>query len=220
MMPNIVFYIAGSDGSGKTTILNDVEKELIVQSKKTKHVWIRSPKIISKPLMVYCRLVGLTKYKTINGVRYGKHEFYKSNFVSWLFPILQLIDFKIKWFFEKRKIKSDEILLFDRFSLDTLADLMVDTRRIDLHETSIGKALINIIPNNTKILIPIVDEKNIRIRKKDTLHDEHLVYKINAYNILIEDLKIKSIDNNRVYEEVRKDIFKYFGIDDNKNLII
>ena len=220
MIPNTVFYIAGSDGSGKTTILNDVEKELIGQSEKTKHVWIRSPKIISKPLMVYCRLVGLTKYKTIDGIKYGKHEFYKSSFVSWLFPMLQLIDFKIKWYFQKRKIKSNEILLFDRFSLDTLADLMVDTKRLDLHKTWIGQSFIDLIPQNTKILISIVDEKNIRNRKKDTLHDEHLANKINVYNMLSQDLKIKTIDNNRVYKEVRKDIFKYLGIDETKNRII
>ncbi|MCK5402448.1 MAG: hypothetical protein KAJ28_12510 [Flavobacteriaceae bacterium] len=208
----MTFYITGSDGSGKTTILNDVEKELIAQSKKTKHVWIRSPKITSKPLMAYCRLVGLTTYKIIDGIKYGKHEFYKSSFVSWLFPILQLLDFKIKWYFEKRKIKSDEILLFDRFSLDTLADLMVDTKRLDLHKTNIGKAFIDLIPKNTKILIPIVDENTIRARKKDTLHDEHLADKIKVYSILIKDLKIKSIDNNRDYTEVKKDVFNYLEI--------
>ena len=208
----MTFYITGSDGSGKTTILNDVEKKLLAQSKKTKHVWIRSPKIISKPLMVYCRLVGLTTYKTIDGVKYGKHEFYRSPFVSWLFPMLQLVDFKIKWFFEKRKVKSNEILLFDRFSLDTLADLMVDTKRLDLHKTNIGRAFIDLIPKNTKILIPIVDENTIRDRKKDTLHDEHLADKINTYTILSKDLVIKTIDNNRDYKEVKKDVLNYLEI--------
>jgi len=202
-------YITGTDGSGKTTFLNDIESKLSVA---TKHIWIRSPKITSKPLMVYCRLVGITTYKTIDGIKYGKHEFYKSNFVSWLFPILQLIDFKIKWYFQKRKIKPDEILLFDRFSLDTLADLMVDTKRLDLHKTSIGKAFINMIPQNTKVLIPMVDEDTIRNRKKDTLHDEHLADKINVYSILSKDLAIKIIDNNRDYKEVKKDVFNYLEI--------
>ena len=181
------YYITGSDGSGKTTFLKEIESKL---SEETKHVWIRSPKILSKPLMAYCRLVGLTKYKIIDSVKYGKHEFYRSTFVSWLFPILQLVDFKIQWFFEKRNIKSDQTLLFDRFSLDTLADLMVDTRRLDLHKTWIGISFINMIPQNTKILIPQVDENTIRSRKKDTLHDEHLGDKINVYSILSKDLLI------------------------------
>lgn len=210
-MKNEIIYITGADGSGKTTFLNDIESELISQEKVAKHIWIRSPKILSKPLMAYCRLKGLTKYKTINGVVYGKHEFYKSAFVSWLFPILQLFDFTIKWFIESKGIKSNEILLFDRFSLDTLADLMVDTNRLDLHKTWIGRSFINLIPINTTILIPIVSEDIIRNRKKDTLHDDHLKKKIEVYNILVKDLKIKSIDNNRNYKKAKNDFFIYLG---------
>lgn len=209
-----VIYIAGSDGSGKTTILDDVEKELIKQSKKTRHIWIRSPKILSKPLMLYCRLAGLTKYKTIDGVKYGKHEFYKSRFVSMLFPILQLLDFKIKWYLEKKRIKPDEILLFDRFSLDTLADLMVDTKRMHLHQTSIGRSFIALIPENTKILIPLVDENTIRNRKKDTLYDEKLALKIKVYKKLGQDLNIKTVDNNKPYDEAIKNVFKYLDINE------
>ncbi len=213
-MKNRVIYIAGSDGTGKTTFLNDIESELILQNKVTKHIWIRSPKILSKPLMAYCRLRGLTKYKTVNGVVYGKHEFYKSDFVSWLFPILQFFDFKIKWYFEKKRIKSNDILLFDRFSLDTLADLMVDTNRLDLHKSWIGRSFIKLTPVNTKILIPIVSEEIIRERKKDTLHDDHLKNKIEVYNILVKDLKIKSFDNNRDYKKAKIDVFYYLGLDE------
>ncbi len=207
-------YITGSDGSGKTTLLEAIEEVYLLESKKTKHIWIRSPKILSKPLMIYCRLVGLTKYKTIDGVKYGRHDFYKSHFVSWLFPILQLLDFKIKWYLEKKRIKSDEILLFDRFSLDTLADLMVDTKRMDLHKTSIGRSFIDLITENTRILIPSVEVETIRERKKDTLYDEKLVLKIKVYEILSKDLNINTIDNNRVYNEVLKDVLQYLDINE------
>lgn len=208
-MRNSTIYIAGSDGSGKTTILKDIEEKINSSGKKTKHIWLRSPKILSKPLLAYCRLIGLTKYKIIDGVRYGKHEFYKSSNVSWLFPILQLVDFKIKWFFERKKIKSNEIVIFDRFSIDTLADLMVDTRRMDLHKSWIGKEFIEAIPKNSKIVILKVDEAVIRKRKKDTLHDELLEDKVKVYNLLSKDLYIKVIDNNKDYNIVLEDAFNY-----------
>ena len=208
-MRNSTIYIAGSDGSGKTTILKDIEEKINSSGKKTKHIWLRSPKILSKPLLAYCRLIGLTKYKIIDGVRYGKHEFYKSSNVSWLFPILQLVDFKIKWFFERKKIKSNEIVIFDRFSIDTVADLMVDTRRMDLHKSWIGKEFIEAIPKNSKIVILKVDEAVIRKRKKDTLHDELLEDKVKVYNLLSKDLYIKVIDNNKDYNIVLEDAFNY-----------
>ena len=208
---NLHYYIAGSDGVGKTSYLKDIEANLIKEGERTMHIWIRSPKIFSKPLMAYCRLVGLTKYKTIDGVTYGGHNFYKSKFVSWLFPIVQLIDFKIKWNKEKRKIGENNVVLFDRFSLDTLADLMVDTHRLDLHKTKIGKSFIKLIPKNIKIIILYVSEDNIRNRKKDTLYDEQLAMKIRVYQILSQDLGLKVIDNNRNFDIVKKEINNYLN---------
>jgi len=208
-MINNTFYIAGPDGSGKTTFLEDLEKQLLVHKNKTRHIWIRSPKIFSKPLMAYCRVVGLTKYKTIDGIKYGKHEFYRSKFVSFLFPILQLIDFKIKWYFEKKKIMVDEVTLFDRFNVDTLSDLMVDTRRIDLHKSWIGKEFLKLTPENTKIIILKVDEEIIRKRKLDTLHDELLEDKIKVFELLSKDLNIKLIENNNEYVTTKAQILNY-----------
>lgn len=211
---NDSYYLCGPDGSGKTTFITEIEKHLHYKNINTKHIWIRSPKIFSKPLMAYCRLVGLTKYKNIDGVKYGKHEFFKSKFVSYLFPLLQLIDFKIQWRFEKKEIELNEIVLFDRFSLDTLADLMVDTRRMDMHTTWIGKAFIKLIPRHTNTIVMNVNEKVIRTRKKDTLYDEHLGSKIEVYKILSRDLNIKRIDNNRTQDIVNQELLQELGLDE------
>lgn len=203
---NTYYYLAGPDGVGKTSYLKSIENDFLKKGLKTRHIWIRSPKIFSKPLMAYCRLIGLTKYKTIEGVRYGRHDFHKSKFVSWIFPILQFIDFKIKWKIEIRKIEPEEVILLDRFSIDTLADLMVDTQRLGLHKTKIGKLYLELLPKNIKIFFLHVDEITIRSRKKDTLHDEKLEMKIKVYEILAKDLGIKIIDNNKSFVKVESEI--------------
>ena len=159
--------------------------------------------------MAYCRLVGLTKYKTVDGIQYGKHEFYRSPFVSWLFPILQLTDFKIKWFFEKRKINPDDIVLFDRFNIDTLSDLMVDTKRMDLHRSWVGKEFIKLIPRNNRSIILKVDAEVVRKRKLDTLYDEQLDDKIKIFQYLSKELDIKLIENNLDYTVVKKKVINY-----------
>lgn len=211
-MNNTVYYITGPDGSGKTTYIKEIERQLLANNQKVKHIWLRSPKFFSKPLMAYCRLVGLTKYTVINRVKYGKHEFYRSKFVSWLFPILQLLDFKIKWLIIKYKIKKNEILLFDRFALDTLADLMVDTQRLNLHKTKTGKAFIQLIPQATKTIVLLADESIIRSRKIDTLHDEHLSMKIEVYKILSRDLSLPVMNNNMAFDIVKREIFKALSL--------
>lgn len=211
-MNNQAFYLCGPDGSGKTTFLKAIERRLQVDGNKTIHIWLRSPKLFSKPLMAYCRVVGLTSYNMIDGVKYGKHEFYKSKFVSYLFPILQLIDFKIKWAVAKRKIKKDHIILFDRFSIDTLSDLMVDTKRFDLHRSWIGKSFMNLIPKNCKSIVLMAEDAIIRSRKKDTLHDEHLTQKIKVFEIIANDFNLNLIYNEKDLILVENDIFNVFDL--------
>ena len=210
----MIIYLTGPDGSGKTTYLEEIQRHFNEKGNRANYVWLRSPKILSKLLMAYCRLAGLTRYKTIDGIRYGGHEFYRSKFVSWLFPVLQLIDFKIKLLFKQKEINKDNIVLLDRFALDTLADLMVDTHRYDLYKTGIGRAFINTIPDKCKIIVLEATEDIIRKRKRDTLYDPHLSDKIKVYAILASDLNLSKINNNRNQSEVRLEIFEELGLNE------
>ena len=122
-----------------------------------------------------------------------------------------MIDFKIKWFVKKRSIGADEILLIDRFNLDTLADLMVDTNRLNLHRTWVGRQFIKIVPDYSNVFILEVRESSIRARKKDTLYDETLGRKLEVYNILSRDLGLKSIDNNGKIDDAYNEILNYIN---------
>ena len=85
--------------------------------------------------MAYCRLMGYTSICWI-WVKYGYHDFSCSKLVSFVFPILQYFDSRITLLFRK---KNNGVILYDRFVLDTLADLMVSTRHLNLHKTIIGR---------------------------------------------------------------------------------
>lgn len=186
-------YLTGPDGSGKSTLLEAIKNELQKKGIETTTVWLRSPKILAKPLMAYCRLKGYTKYFMKDGVKYGYHDFSSSKVVSYLFPFLQYIDFRIALLLRKQ---SQGIILYDRFALDTLADLMVSTRRLNLHKTWIGRRFLCLIPSSTKVFIIMVDELVIRQRKQDTLYDPNLSLKLKVYNILAKDLNLDVINNN------------------------
>ena len=209
------YYLTGPDGSGKTTYLKEIEALLQNRGEQPKHIWIRSPKIFSKPLMAYCRLVGLTKYQYIDGCRYGSHDFYKSKFVSCIFPVLQLLDFKIELLKLRARIdNSSKFILFDRYALDTLADLMVDTHRLDLHKKWIGKRFLKLINEEYHTIILKVDEKNIKSRKLDTRYDPNTALKNKVYSILAHDLELLEICNNRNMDIVMQDIIKGFKLNE------
>jgi thymidylate kinase len=210
-MPEFI-YICGPDGSGKSTLLNEIQKHLKNNNVRTEYIWLRSPKILSKPLMGFCRIIGLTRYFIIDGMRYGGHEFYRSKIVSYIFPILQLVDFRIMNFFLKQKFNNSDIILIDRHAIDTLADLMVDTHRFDLHRSWIGRSFINLLPEDIKIILLDVEEETLRIRKNDVRYDPNLTNKIKVYRILGKDLRLIKIDNNREKKIVLKDVFLKLGL--------
>lgn len=205
----MIFYFSGPDGSGKTHIIKRLQTHFF-KDKNISYIWVRSPKILSKPLMLYCRLVGLTKYFRKEGIRYGVHMFYRSKFVSWVFPYLQYIDLRISLFFILRRF-SEELVLIDRFSLDTLADLMVDTNRFDLHKKSIGKKILNTIPENTHAILISANEEIIRDRKPDTRYDPNLKKRIMVYKILGNDLNLKMIFNNDKFCFFEKKILEWIN---------
>jgi len=207
-----IYYLTGPDGCGKTTYLEELEAYFSEKGLDASHVWVRSPKIFSKPLMAYCRLVGLTRYKTIDGIRYGGHFFKRSKFVSHLFPWLQLIDFRIKLKAFSGKLKPESIVIMDRFALDTLADLMLDTGRFDLHKTRVGKKFLELIPGNTKIILLSTSEDNIRRRKLDTRHDPLLDKKIKVYEVLSKDLGLEIVDNNKDFQMVKEEILNKLSL--------
>ena len=205
-MLNKSIYLIGTDGSGKTTYIKKLQKKYNINFE---YIWIRSPKIFSKPLMLICRIFGLTNYKYINNVKFGKHSFEKSKFVSLVYPYLQLLDFKIVWFFKRRFIQNNKNMIFDRFSIDTLADIMISTKKMYIHKTWVGKQFINAIPENTILLNIYVNEKNIKKRKFDTKFDELIELKIKVYKILCDYLNIPLFDNNKNITLVFNEICSY-----------
>ena len=209
-MSRSLIYITGPDGSGKTSFIKELEEKLNAANKEVRHVWIRSPKLTSKPLMLLCRVFGLTEYKTRDGIEFGRHDFHKSKLVSSVFPYLQLIDFKLVWWYEKLKIPKKAVVIFDRFSLDTLCDLMVSTRNFRLHESWVGRRFIEMVPELKQVVLLSVSEGRIRERKADTRYDELLGHKIKAFAILGKDLDLKSVDNNGSFSETKSTITNYF----------
>ena len=202
-MLNKSIYLIGTDGSGKTTYIKKIQKKYNINFE---YIWIRSPKIFSKPLMLICRIFRLTNYKYINNVKFGKHSFEKSKFVSHVYPYLQLLDFKIIWYLKKIFIQNNKNMIFDRFSIDTLADIMVSTKKMHLHKTWVGRQFVKSIPENTILLNIYVNEKNIKKRKFDTKFDDNIKLKIKVYKILCDYLNIPLFDNNKditlVFDEI------------------
>ena len=93
-LPTLI-SIVGVDGSGKTTLASWLVDELAAQGHRPVLVWSRFRNYLSKPLLALTRLTGHNYYRTVDGVKFGFHDFERLVGYRELFAVLQAIDVNI-----------------------------------------------------------------------------------------------------------------------------
>lgn len=160
--------IIGVDGVGKTTHVEKVFSELKKEGVSCKYAWFRFCHFLSLFLLAYCRVVGLTIYEIKNRQKIGRHEFYRSKIISFLYPWVLFIDILPLYFMKIFvPLRFGYTIICDRFIYDTLADLMIDLNDFEIHKKIVGKLYLRLIPKNTKVVLLDLDESIIRERRKD-----------------------------------------------------
>lgn len=209
-----VIYVMGIDGSGKTTISEHIAEVLKNRGKQVEVRWLRFNHVMSKPLLGFCRLIGLTRYENINGIRVGYHEFYRSRIIAWLFVYLQYLDAVLATRLHVRASLADErrVLILDRFVYDILIDLMIDTRIDKLDQTWIGRKLVSLMPEHS-VTIPVirgVDE--LLEARPESRVDRNFSDRLKLYEQIIERQSLLPLVNNASLDELLSTARRRIGV--------
>lgn len=208
----MLICIIGVDGVGKTThvqkLLDRIKKNRVV----CRYAWFRFFHFISLPLLGYCRLANLTIYEMKDGYRIGRHEFYKSKIISFLYPWILFIDMLPIYFIKiYLPLRFGYTVVCDRFVYDTLVDIMIDLRNFKIHKKIIGKLFISMTPSCTRTVLLDLDESIIRERRTDLMNEPSLKMRRRAYNIIAKEFNFPIIKNAATIGEVHEQIVKYVG---------
>lgn len=142
--------IIGVDGSGKSTVAQHLSRTYRARGYTVDILWLRYNHFLTKPLLGFCRLVGLTEYRQVGVHRIGYHHFYRSRIVSTLFAWLQYLDaLRVRWFRIRPLLKKPRhVVILDRYVYDVLVDVVVDTRNEQLPRQCAGRRLVGLMPVN------------------------------------------------------------------------
>lgn len=212
---NIYLVFSGIDGSGKTTILNSLEKQINLEGIETLIIWMRYCHILLKPVHAFCRLVGLSKPNDTSYGKIWKHEFYHSRIFCNIYILLTWADALIgKWLLTwKLAKKKPMVVLCDRWVNDIIVDLSVDTRRAHLFETKWYDRFQRILPHQTIQFLIVRDKEKIISSRPECLEDPDFSFRQKMYDFLEKDTNNSIvIHNNDSVDIVAKTVLKKLHI--------
>lgn len=216
----IFICITGIDGVGKTTHVNLILEHLREKRINCQYKWLRFYHLFSLPLLAFCRIAGYTRLSTLgNFQKCSYHEFYKSRFISAIYPwflffdmlLFTTINVYIPMFFGIS-------IVCDRFVYDTLIDTAVAVKDHEIYKKSVGKLFLKLIPKNANFVMLDLDKSTIFSRRPElkddaTFDERYLLYKefSNEFKINII-FNGKDITGNSTIENINHKILNQMGV--------
>ena len=211
-LPSLI-SIVGVDGSGKTTLANWLIEEIAARGRRTVLVWSRFRNYLSKPLLALTRLTGHNYYKTIDGVRFGFHDFEKLVGYRELFSILQAIDVNIAAYSRIQRVrKHSDVVVCERGPWDTLVDVTADTGILSLPSSRLAALYSMFVRCNARVLWVDRERENILKTRPELVHDHKLETKVTVYRQLAELHRWDVIENNGTLDSAKQQVLDVLGI--------
>lgn len=203
-----VIIVSGIDGSGKTTIIEALISELSRQGVPCRYNWLRYNHYFTKFLLAFCRIVGLTHYEHFRNSRVGYHNFYKSKIISWVFVWLTLVDTSIISLFKVYlPLKfSHDIIICDRWVVDILIDLEVDTKMNFSDSSFVSRCFKALLPKERLYLMLDRNFDSVRQARDENLNDKNFPTRYRLYVKHSRNRDIIVINNNSVLEETIRQV--------------
>lgn len=193
-----IIAVSGVDGCGKSTIISEVISALEKQGKQCRYVWLRYNHYLTKGLLAFCRLAGLTRYEYFDGVRVGYHEFYRSKLISHLFIWFTFIDTLMASvvLVYIPAVFSNKVIVCDRWAVDIMVDLEVDTGIGFVPSGFYHRLFTALLPKGSRSFIIDRDPDLIRQVRKENVHDRNFLKRVNLYKKHAEYGYARMVDNN------------------------
>lgn len=195
-MKNIM--LSGPDGTGKSTIANAVICRLN-GSKNVSHIWLRFNHYLAKFVNMVGRVIGKSYYETYSWGRLGYHDY--KGVIGVFYIIAAYLDHLIfNTFLRKTYLKPNKNFIIDRFIIDIIADLIVDTDRPNMVFFFFGPFLKKELKLAHAFILKC-DKEIVVSRRKDILDDKRYDAKIIAYKLIAEKFYILTINSGQLSVE-------------------
>ena len=190
--------VSGADGSGKSTIINGYSELLSDDITEVNQFWLRFVSFFSKSINMFGRILKKSYVEKHEWGTIGYHDY--GGYFGYLYIFSCYIDhllyYPIFLFNNRKSIHSDKVHhIYDRYLVDTVADLIVDTHKDDLI-LWLFSGLVTSLKKKAKIVIVTCDEKVVVSRRADIYDDKKYKLRLEAFNKIAVKYKINTLDTS------------------------
>jgi thymidylate kinase len=209
-----VISISGVDGSGKSTVARLLMRLLrYCDNARSEVVWFRWRALTLYALYLYSRLRGLYVRVYVPWLKrwVGIHVFHIDPVAKRLYPYLLFIDLTVFYLLHRLLwwVKGVKTVIFDRFYLDALIDVVYTCRHVD---KVFLRLFLNMQMRASKVAILDVDVDTAVARKRDIISRSEIEFKRKAYMILAKHLNIPIINAQRDLSYVLNNVCEALGL--------
>ncbi len=198
--------ISGIDGSGKTTVINELTKTLEASGKSTKYIWMRFNHYSIKIMNMLARMMGLS-VKVHNA--FGdvwEHRLYKNRLFCRVYVWCSYIDNVIA---RKKALKLDaDYIICDRWVNDTMIDLGAECRIDDILDSKWFGKFQSILPENSFQFVVVRNKKDVVDCRVENTTNPDFPYRYALYEKLMKKRNINVVDNTGTIVESVNQILK------------
>lgn len=189
--------ISGIDGSGKTTIIKELQAALHQRGAKTQYVWMRYNHYLVKVLNAAARVFGWSEKTNYGEKLVWEHHYFKTPRLYHFYMFSSYLDN----FISASKVKKInrrhyDYVICDRWINDIIADIGSEFRREDIVRSNWYSRFQNILPKNTvQFIITRPDECLLDAREANK-YDVNFNVRLELYKRLVREGKAIEVDNS------------------------
>lgn len=185
--------ISGVDGSGKTTVINELRKAIENKGFSVSYIWMRFNHYTVKVMNAVARVLGLSvKVKNEMG-EIWEHRLYKMPWFCKIYVLCSYVDNK----FAVRKVlkQKTDYVICDRWINDIIIDLAAETKQPELLNSRWYDKFHSIIPVNSYEFVIMRDRQAVLDCRLENKVNPFFDARFGLYNELMKKSNVIVVDN-------------------------
>lgn len=197
--------ISGVDGSGKTSIIEEVKAQLEAEGHSVGYIWMRYNHRLVKVMHAIAKVIGLSRKEDTEMGRMWLHRFYKNRAFCKLYIWCSYID---NWMVRKKPmLLGTNYVICDRWVNDIIIDMGAECHKKNILDSKWYHRYQALLPKDCCQFVVMRDKEKVLQCRAENRFNEAFAYRYDLYQELAKKDNITLVDNTGTIKDSVRQVF-------------